>query len=74
MTEEGSTYSKEVEHPLGSPERPMSFDDCARKFKDCARRIGDTRSDRVIELVRGLERLDDIGEIMKLLNAEQGSE
>ena len=70
LMREGAIYSREVEHPLGSPERPMSFDDCARKFRDCARRIGSTRSDRVIELVNRLERLDDIGELMRLLDTE----
>ncbi len=69
-TREGATYSKEVEHPLGSPERPMSFDDCAEKFKDCAGQIGAMRSDKVIELIRGLEGVDDMGEIVGLLNME----
>lgn len=50
-TRDGATYSKEVEHPLGSPERPMSFDDCAEKFRDCAGQIGVMRSDKVIELI-----------------------
>jgi 2-methylcitrate dehydratase PrpD len=66
-TLQGATYSMTIEHPLGSMERPMSFDDCARKFRDCARRIGSARSDRVIDLVSRLERLDDIGEIVRQL-------
>ncbi len=68
---DGATYSMEVEHPLGSPERPVSFDDCAKKFRDCARRIGSAQSDRVIELVGRLERLDDIGEIVRQLVIEE---
>ncbi|MGD0914850.1 MAG: MmgE/PrpD family protein [Thermodesulfobacteriota bacterium] len=67
-TKEGSVYSKEVEDPLGSLERPMSFDDCARKFRDCAKQLRDEQADRVIELIGRLERLNDIREIIKPLS------
>jgi 2-methylcitrate dehydratase PrpD len=69
----GEVYSSVVEHPLGSPERPMSFDDCAKKFRDCALRIGAERSEKVIELIRGLEEVDDIGKIVGLLKIEEVS-
>ncbi len=69
----GEVYSAVVEHPLGSPERPMSFDDCAKKFRDCARRVGAERSEKVIKLIRGLEGLDNVVEIMGLLKLEEAS-
>jgi 2-methylcitrate dehydratase PrpD len=70
-TKEGAVYAKVVEHPLGSPERPMSFDDCAEKFRACASPIGKEKCEKVIELIRGLDGLDDIGEIMGLLKIEE---
>lgn len=67
----GEMYSGLVEHPLGSPERPMSFDDCAGKFRDCAKRIGNARMDKVIELVNRIESLDNVVDIMKQLVLEK---
>lgn len=72
-TRDGAVYAKVVEHPLGSPERPMSFDDCAEKFRDCARPIGAGNCEKLIELVRGLEGLGNIVEILGLLNIEEVS-
>jgi len=69
-TKEGNVYAKEVEHPLGSLESPMSFDDCARKFMDCAQELGDEQIDRVVELIGQLEKLNDIGEIIRQLGIE----
>ncbi len=67
-TSEGKHYSEVVEHPLGSLERPMTFEDCSRKFRNCAKRLGDEKMDKVIEMVRRLDKLSDIGELFPLLN------
>jgi len=67
-TSDGDNYSKVVEHPLGSLERPMTFEDCSRKFRDCAKRLGKEKTDKVIEMVGQLDRLSDIREIFPLLN------
>jgi 2-methylcitrate dehydratase PrpD len=67
VTNEGKAFAKVVENPLGSLERPMSFDDCARKFRDCAKSLDAGRRDRIIDLVGRLDRLEDIGEIISLL-------
>jgi len=68
----GQAFMKQVDDPLGSPERPMSFDDCARKFGDCSsyptNKWPDKRIERIIELIRQLEQVKDIREIIKLLN------
>lgn len=66
-TKGGGHYSKEVSHPLGSLERPMSFDDCAKKFEDCANQVGMKQIDQVIELINRLEYLNDIRRIIQLL-------
>jgi hypothetical protein len=47
----------------------MSFDDCARKFGDCAKTLDHERTERIIELVGRLERLDDVRVIIRLLTA-----
>jgi 2-methylcitrate dehydratase PrpD len=67
VTNDGKAYAKVVENPLGSLERPMSFEDCARKFADCAKSLDAKRVERIIQLVEQLERLDDIREIIHLL-------
>jgi 2-methylcitrate dehydratase PrpD len=66
-TNDGRTLSRIVENPLGSPERPLSFDDCARKFKDCAKDVRGDQLDSVIERVAQLEKVTDIGTIVSLL-------
>jgi 2-methylcitrate dehydratase PrpD len=67
ITKEGHVFTKKVEDPLGSLARPMSFEDCARKFSDCAKALGNESVERIIELVGRLDRLDDVGEIIRLL-------
>jgi len=67
VTNDGRAFAQVVEHPLGSLQRPMSFEDCARKFSDCAKSLGPRKTERIIELVGQLERLEDIREIISLL-------
>lgn len=71
VMKDGVEYTEEVEYFLGSPERPMTFEDCIAKFKECAACSikplpGDT-VDTVIELVSQLEKLDDATEIIRML-------
>jgi 2-methylcitrate dehydratase PrpD len=69
---DGQVHLKQVDNPLGSPERPMSFDDCARKFRDCSSyapgKFPKNRTEKVIEFIGQLEEVRDAGEIMKMLN------
>jgi 2-methylcitrate dehydratase PrpD len=69
-TKQGKVYTKEIEEPLGSLGRPMSFDDCARKFRDCAKDLGDENIDKVIELINDLEKITDIRKLINLLSLE----
>ncbi len=64
---DGNVFEKVVQVPLGSLERPMSFDDCANKFRDCAKSLDSGRVEKIIELVGQLEQLEDIREIIRLL-------
>ena len=70
-TSEGGNYSKVVEHPLGSLERPMTLEDCSRKFRDCAKRLGDEKMDRVVEMVGRLDELVDVDELFPLLSFDE---
>jgi 2-methylcitrate dehydratase PrpD len=67
ITKDGKALVKVVQNPLGSLERPMSFEDCARKFSDCAKSLDGGRIEKIVELVGRLERLHDIQEIIRLL-------
>lgn len=70
-TKAGQVYETQVDYPLGSPEKPMSFEDCAMKFRSCAtypsRRISDNQVEKVIELVKHMEQLENVEEIIKPL-------
>ncbi len=70
FTKEGGAFAKEVEDPLGSLERPMSFEDCAQKFRDCANDLDRGRTERIIELIGRLEQTPDIRELVSMLSLE----
>jgi 2-methylcitrate dehydratase PrpD len=67
----GEEYREEVEHCLGSAERPMSLNDITKKFRECAafsrKPLPDITVDKAIEMVGKLEKLDDATEIIRLL-------
>jgi 2-methylcitrate dehydratase PrpD len=65
-TREGKVFTRLVESPLGSLERPMSFEDCAKKFSDCAKSLDPKNIERIIQLVSELDRLDDVRKIISL--------
>ena len=68
---DGKEYTEEVEHCLGSVERPMTFKDCAVKFRECAacsiKPLPTDTVEKVIEMITQLEKLDDATEIIRLL-------
>jgi 2-methylcitrate dehydratase PrpD len=68
---DGTEYKDEVEHCLGSVERPMAFKDITKKFRECAafsrKALSKETIEKVIEMVRRLEKLDDATEIIRLL-------
>jgi 2-methylcitrate dehydratase PrpD len=68
--QDGRTISTEVQHPKGHPANPLSAVALQEKFEDCASGVLE-RPDirRVIELVQGLEQVEDIGTLMDVLMA-----
>jgi len=67
ITREGKIFEKTILVPLGSLERPMSFENCAAKFRDCAKNLDPASVDQMIELVGKLEQVDDIRKIIQLM-------
>ena len=65
---DGTVLAKEASTSRGTPERPMSAAELAGKFADCAQGLmPEDRQERVIEMVYGLEEVDDIGRLTSLL-------
>jgi 2-methylcitrate dehydratase PrpD len=66
---DGREYTEQVEHCLGSVERPMTFADVAEKFRKCApaslRPLSAAGVEHLIELIGRLEELDDATEIIR---------
>lgn len=69
-TKGGAVFTGEAEDPLGSLQRPMSFDDCAAKFRGCAKGLSEDRSERAVEMIRDLENAEDISEIIDQFSME----
>lgn len=69
----GAVYSHEVLESKGKPGNPLSEAELIAKFKDCASRaLSPERIKRSLEMLRGLENIRDINDLMDVLCA-QGS-
>jgi 2-methylcitrate dehydratase PrpD len=68
---DGKKYEKTLYTATGSPEKPATFEECVTKFRGCvdftARPLPAGRPDAIIETVGSLDKLADIGELIKLL-------
>ena len=70
-TRDGRTFQKLVLHRRGSPEAPMLPDDIVYKFRHVVRScIPEKRMSRILDLVRGLDRLNETGELIELVAAK----
>ncbi len=71
IVKDGSQYTKEVEHCLGSVEKPMSFEDCADKLRQCAplsvNPLSGEKIEQVIDMIGNLDGLDDVAEMVRVL-------
>jgi 2-methylcitrate dehydratase PrpD len=63
--------SKKIEFVYGHPQNPIGMESLIIKFKNCAsyspKKISGEDLERVMQMVMGLEGLEDIGELMKEL-------
>jgi 2-methylcitrate dehydratase PrpD len=70
-TRSGMIYSRQDRVFYGMPERPVKKEDLVIKFKDClsfsAVPVPEKNVERVIEMIDGLETVDDVGKVMRLL-------
>ena len=71
---DGRTISGHAEYALGSPQHPMTYEQVADKFRGCAEfaHWPKEKSEKIIEMVRTLESVDDIRPLSSLLSAEKG--
>ena len=68
VTKQGKKYSCEVIHPKGHPMNPLSDVDLEEKFRSMAGKFMDEKQlKQIIDTVHNLEKLDDIGDLVKLL-------
>jgi hypothetical protein len=70
----GDTFSTEVTTSYGRvPSRPMAEADVVQKFRGCAavarHPMAPSHVDELVELVLGLDTLDDLGPLFELLRA-----
>ncbi|MCL2125262.1 MAG: MmgE/PrpD family protein [Oscillospiraceae bacterium] len=69
---DGRAYSVEKLTATGSPEQPVSFDGCIEKFYGCVDfstlDIKRDKADKIVETVLSLDKLGDIGDLIKLLS------
>lgn len=72
ITKDGNEYTREIEYASGSPQRPMTFDDCAKKFRECSSQslilLPPDRVDKTIDMVSKLEQLDDVAELIRIVS------
>ena len=67
---DGTVFSEQVDLALGTPSKPMSFNDCVRKFEDIVSFTGDWMKEenvkKAIDLVVNLEKVRDVSELIGL--------
>lgn len=67
----GEVYSVTLDHPKGTPEDPLSFDDVVAKFRGCLQSadmpIPAENGEKIIDIVKDIENLGDIRELTKLI-------
>ena len=73
VARDGRTFENMPLDRRGSPENPMSPEEVEHKFRHVARPcVPVARIDRIVTLVRGLEQLDELHELIGLLAAPAG--
>jgi 2-methylcitrate dehydratase len=68
VTKDGKTCSLRVDHPRGHARNPMTDQEVIEKFKDMASvYMSEDHMRRLIEAVFEMDKLDDIGALLKLM-------
>ncbi len=70
-TGDGKVFSRQVDHPFGTVGNPMHLADVVSKFRYCCGYsvypIPPKNQDEVIAMIEGLEKVQDVGRITRLL-------
>lgn len=67
-TTDGKKYFEHIDFPKGDPENPLSWDEMIDKFRYVSLPVySKDRQDKIIGVVRNLERLKTVKELMQLL-------
>ena len=71
VTKSGEKYTKRVDAPYGSPEKPMSIEKIAEKLKDAVsfgiRQMDDNRVDQLVESISNMETVENVNMITDLV-------
>jgi 2-methylcitrate dehydratase PrpD len=70
---DGKVFSEKVIYPKGNPNNPVSSEELVAAFRGMAsyavKPLGADKIDDAVELVQGLEDVDDVAVLTKLLTA-----
>ena len=67
-TKGGKSYASRVDYPKGDPNNPMSDEDIEEKFRSLASKyMDDGQIGKVLEMIQGLEALDQVNVLMEKL-------
>mgnify|MGYP000527652692 FL=1 len=71
-TRDNLSYSHKVSAIKGSPQKPMSFEECMDKFNKCVRfgevKMGSEKVSALIDCVGHLEDVEDINMLIRFLS------
>ena len=71
VMDDGASFSARCEHPLGSPENPLSRALIEQKFRTYAK--GVLADAHIAEVVAAVDRLEDYGSVRKLMELLRGA-
>ena len=70
-TKNGKSFSQKMLYAKGSPQKPMTLEDCAEKARRCARfavkEFSENKVSQLVEMIKDLEQLEDIRSLIKFL-------
>ncbi len=73
-TRDGRTFTREILHRRGSPENPLSPEDITAKFRAITEGcLTPAKTQRVIDLVAGLERISNLDELIAICTERGGT-
>jgi 2-methylcitrate dehydratase PrpD len=71
VMDDGTTFSARCQHPLGSPENPLSRAQVEQKFRSYAERVIDGA--QIAAVVAAVDRLEDYGSVGSLMGLLDGA-